>query len=212
MSLLLNQGIYVIWSTEPPASGSLSAFLSLPQCASVCVWCSYNGWSLELLCGCLVTIPVFASLPPGESPFPSSLPAPIVCREPCSGPCQSPLVRYSASALSSYWLVNTKAMDSFQNPHLETFCTSLLLPPSCSLYTPPLPVCLSFFSRYSPPERERKSTHKTLSCPDIFCNIFKSISGQLRLFTTIFFAALSTWKFHVFVFPLFQNKACARKY
>lgn len=50
---------------------SLTTFLrlSLLLCLRVCVWRSYNGWSLEWLCGCLVTIPMSLPVVRVKDPF-----------------------------------------------------------------------------------------------------------------------------------------------
>lgn len=61
ITCLSNQEILIVTlrSFQPASFSLFSLSLALFKC--VCVWCSYNGWSPELLCGCLVTIPL--SLP-----------------------------------------------------------------------------------------------------------------------------------------------------
>lgn len=105
-----------------PASLPSSVF-SPSLCVCMCVFRSYNGWSPELLCGCLVTIPtslpVFLRL---KDPFPSLLPVPIVCWEACSAPCQSSALRYHVSISVATDGVTPK--DHGPISHLET-CSSL---------------------------------------------------------------------------------------
>lgn len=73
----------------------------------------------------------------------------------CSVPV--PLPPLACVSLSGCWQANTKAMNSFLDPHLETSCTPLLLPPSCSLFTPPLSFLIMRPSLSSTNQRDKRT-------------------------------------------------------
>lgn len=89
--------------SEPCPSCCFSAFNCVCRHAWGCVCVTLLQWVVS---GVIVRLSChnpneLASLPPGERPFPSLLPVPIVCWESCSTPCQSLCLRQPHKLLTA---------------------------------------------------------------------------------------------------------------